>query len=65
VKSQYGNKKIYLVAKNPQVFKSKGFKIIKREDAPNFSECFTCEDYLKTCFPEVMLLDLGKNGGVN
>jgi len=58
IKESYGNRKIYLVAKIPVFWKNKGFKIITREEAPGFSECFTCEEFQKTCFPEIMLLDL-------
>ena len=60
IKKEYGNRKIYLVAKIPTFWENKGFKIILREEAPSFSECFTCEEYQKTCFPETMLLDLKK-----
>ena len=60
IKEQYGNRKIYLVAKIPDFWEKKGFRIIQRDEAPGFSECFTCEDFQKTCFPEIMVLDLGK-----
>lgn len=58
IQKQYGKKKIYLVAHNPLFFERLGFKIIQREDAPSFAECFTCEHFQKTCFPEIMILDL-------
>ena len=46
---------VYLVAKNPDFFKARGFNIISREEAPAFSECFTCPDYInKICCPEIM-----------
>lgn len=60
IKRQYGERKVYLVAKNPAVFKSIGFNIIQRDEAPSFSECFTCPDFQKSCFPEIMLMDLQK-----
>ncbi|HKM19843.1 MAG TPA: GNAT family N-acetyltransferase [Candidatus Dojkabacteria bacterium] len=60
IQEQYGKKKIYLVAHNPVFFERLGFKIIPREEAPSFSECLTCEHFQKTCFPEIMVLDLDK-----
>ena len=58
IKEEFGDSKIYLVAKNADVFKSMGFNVIQREEAPNFSECFTCPDFQKTCFPEIMIKTL-------
>jgi len=58
IKEQYGNKKIYLVAKIIEFWKNKRFEVITREESPDFSECFTCEEFQKTCFPEIMVLDL-------
>jgi len=49
---------LYLVARAPGFFKTQGFKTVPREDAPNFFECFGCDQYQKTCFPEVMVLHL-------
>ena len=44
------------IAKIPDFWKSKGFSIITREEAPAFSECFECPEYInKTCRPEIML----------
>ncbi len=58
IEKEYGDSKIYLVAKNPDVFKNLGFDIIQREEAPNFSECFSCPDFQKKCFPKIMVKTL-------
>ena len=47
IEKELWKQKIFLVAKNPDVFKSMGFNIIQREEAPNFSECFSCPDFQK------------------
>lgn len=60
IKQEYGDSNFYLVAKNPDVFKNIGFSIIQREDAPAFSECFSCPDFQKKCFPEIMVKTLKK-----
>ena len=60
IEKEYGDSKFYLVAKNPNVFKGMGFNIIQREEAPNFSECFSCPDFQKKCFPEIMVKTLEK-----
>lgn len=57
IKSLGGNK-LYLVARAPEFFRKQGFITIEREAAPNFFECFTCPQYNKSCFPEVMQLSL-------
>jgi N-acetylglutamate synthase-like GNAT family acetyltransferase len=49
-----GADSVYLVAKAPNFFRKQGFLTIDREEAPLFFECFTCPQYLKSCFPEVM-----------
>ncbi len=53
-----GGKRIYIVAKVPEYFKKFGFEPITREEAPDFSECFCCEQFGNGCSPEVMRLDL-------
>ncbi len=58
IKKDSGGGYIYLVAKNPSVFLGLGFELIKREEAPSFSECFTCPDFQVKCFPKVMLKKL-------
>ena len=45
---------IYLVARDPEFFRANGFETVAREDAPEFFECFGCDQYKNTCFPEVM-----------
>ena len=60
IQNESGDSKFYLVAKNPDVFKNMGFSIIQREEAPNFSECFSCPDFQKKCFPEIMVKTLKK-----
>lgn len=51
-------KNIFLVARAPGFFKKLGFDIIKRNEAPQFFECFTCPQYGTECKPEVMKLQL-------
>lgn len=58
IRKENPNAKIYLIAKNAEFFLNKGFKIIGREDAPAFSDCFNCPDFQKICKPEIMLLEL-------
>lgn len=53
-----GGKELYLVARAPGFFARQGFLTVERKDAPTFFECFTCPQYQKTCFPEVMKLSL-------
>lgn len=53
-----GGKRIYLVAKVPEFFKTMGFKVIDRTEAPVISGCMTCEQFKTECFPEVMVLEL-------
>ncbi|MDR1028110.1 MAG: GNAT family N-acetyltransferase [Clostridiales Family XIII bacterium] len=49
-----GGAHVYLVARAPKFFAKYGFVAVERKDAPKFFECFTCPQYVKTCFPEVM-----------
>ncbi len=51
---QRGGERIYLVARAPEFFKANGFEAVDREEAPEFFECFGCDQYNKTCFPQVM-----------
>ena len=53
-----GGSELYLVARAPGFFARNGFLSVERKDAPTFFECFTCPQYQKTCFPEVMKLSL-------
>ena len=47
---------IYTVTKVPAFFRKSGFRSIRRDDAPDFSQCFTCRQYQVDCFPDVMSL---------
>jgi len=60
IEQEYGDSKFYLVAKNPEVFKNMGFNVIQRDETPSFSECFSCPDFQKKCFPEIMVKILKK-----
>ena len=53
-----GGRVLYLVARAPEFFRANGFLTVNREDAPEFFECAGCDQYGKTCFPEVMRLDI-------
>ena len=53
-----GGKRMYLVARAPGFFRREGFETVGREDAPDFFECLTCDQYGVTCHPEVMKKDL-------
>lgn len=53
-----GGKSLYLVARAPGFFRTHGFKTITREEAPNFFECFSCSQYNKSCYPEVMVYEI-------
>jgi N-acetylglutamate synthase-like GNAT family acetyltransferase len=57
--SARGGERLYLVARAPGFFAKNGFVAVGRSEAPNFFECFTCPQYGKTCFPEVMKLNVG------
>jgi N-acetylglutamate synthase-like GNAT family acetyltransferase len=51
---------LFLVARAPEFFAKYGFVSVPRDTAPNFFECFTCPQYGKTCFPEVMRLNIDR-----
>lgn len=53
-----GGKKIFLVAKIPDFYKKWKFETMDIKKAPNITNCATCEQFNKECFPEVMCLDL-------
>ena len=53
-----GGTRMYLVARAPEFFRKQGFEEVAREDAPDFFECLTCDQYGVTCHPEVMKRDL-------
>ena len=47
-------KSIYLVARAPEFFRKYGFMEVDSNRAPNFFECKYCNQYMKTCYPEIM-----------
>lgn len=49
-----GGTRIYLVARTPEFFRANGYETVERSDAPEFFECFGCDQYNVSCFPEVM-----------
>jgi N-acetylglutamate synthase-like GNAT family acetyltransferase len=51
-------KRLMLVAKVPDFFKTFGFVIIPREGAPKISKCLDCPQFKVSCFPEIMELTL-------
>jgi N-acetylglutamate synthase-like GNAT family acetyltransferase len=53
-----GGDKVYLVAKAPGFFKKHGFFAIEASDVPDLFDCYSCPQFQKTCFPEVMELNL-------
>ncbi len=53
-----GGKTLALVARAPDFFKKAGFYPISTENSPNFFECKTCPQYMKTCFPELLRINL-------
>lgn len=53
-----GGESIYLVARAPEFFRKNGFDEVDPENAPNFFECKYCSQYLKTCHPEVMKINI-------
>ena len=53
-----GGTRMYLVARAPEFFRKNGFVTVPREEAPNFFECLTCDQYGVSCHPEVMVKEL-------
>ena len=53
-----GGSRMYLVARAPGFFRREGFRAVAREEAPDFFECLTCDQYGVSCHPEVMVKDL-------
>jgi len=53
-----GATEVFLVARAPGFFAKYGFSPVPRAAAPDFFECFSCPQYGKSCFPEVMRLEL-------
>jgi amino-acid N-acetyltransferase len=53
-----GGSRVYLVAKAPGFFRKHGFMNIESSEVPGLFDCPSCPQYLATCFPEIMKLDL-------
>ncbi len=53
-----GGKEVYLVAKAPGFFRKHGFQDIPASTVPDLFDCYSCPQFQKTCFPEVMKLML-------
>ena len=53
-----GADSIYLNARAPGFYKRYGFKTVEADKAPFFYECLDCEQYGKTCHPEIMKYDI-------
>lgn len=53
-----GGKVVYLVAKAPGFFRKHGFQDINAAEVPDLFDCYSCPQFQKTCFPEVMKLVL-------
>ncbi len=51
-------KSLYLVARAPGFFFANGFQRIEPKAAPNFFECKECPQYMNTCNPEIMKIDI-------
>ena len=49
-----GAAELFLVARTPGFFAHNGFEEVSRADAPEFFECFTCPQYERSCWPQVM-----------
>lgn len=47
-------RQVVLNAKLPSFYKKLGFTVMKREEAPPISECYTCPRFGKDCYPEIM-----------
>lgn len=52
-----GGKRMFLVARAPEFFRSQGFVTVPKDEAPNFFECLTCPQFGIDCHPEVMRMD--------
>jgi len=53
-----GGSRLYLVARAPGFFRTRGFKSIPGENAPDFFECLTCPQFGRNCHPEIMELEV-------
>lgn len=53
-----GGSRMFLVARAPEFFAKSGFVSVPRDEAPEFFECLTCDQYGISCHPEVMRINL-------
>lgn len=49
--------RMWLMGRVPDFYKKLGFDTVPYEESPLTSNCPTCSQYKKTCFPEVMKID--------
>ena len=49
-----GAEEIWGCAKVPEYYTAKGWVIVPDESAPEISDCQSCEQYLKVCFPRII-----------
>lgn len=55
----YGAKRILIQAKTPAFWLKNGFKeVINSNSVPDTFRCEGCEQYKKSCFPKIMVLEL-------
>lgn len=53
-----GGKRIYLVAKVPEFFRTLGFEEISFDEIEGLSGCGSCEQAGSSCFPKAMKLEI-------
>ena len=51
-------RELFLVARAPGFFRRRGFEAVSPDNAPLFFECAQCPQYQKTCYPEIMRLEI-------
>lgn len=61
ISASFGDQTVFAITKEPEFFRKMGFQPIERSDAPDFSICFECEQYKKSCFPVPMELPSLRN----
>lgn len=49
---------VYIITKEPKFFSKYGFEPIQRNEAPDFSICFQCDQFQRKCFPSAMVKKL-------
>lgn len=53
-----GGKAVYLVAKAPGFFRKHGFQRIEASSVPDLFDCCSCPQFNRSCYPEIMQLEL-------